>query len=896
MRFVYRFGNGLADGSAKMLDVLGGKGANLAEMTNIGLPVPPGFTISTRVCVYRMKHGRLPKRLPAEVRRGMEFIEQVVGRRFGDAECPLLVSVRSGARASMPGMMDTVLNLGLNDVTVDGLARLTRNERFALDSYRRFIQMFSDVVLGTGDAEFEKILVAERKRTGVKDDAELDAAGLSRVVARYKAKVRELSGRDFPQDPQEQLWMAIEAVLGSWNNERAREYRRIYRIPDDWGTAVNVQAMVFGNLGEGSATGVAFTRNPATGERKHYGEYLNNAQGEDIVAGIRNPKPLEWLAAEQPKVYRRLTSMFARLERHYRDMQDVEFTVERGRLWVLQCRTGKRTPRAAVKIAHDMVRERLISQKEAVLRVNPDAAAALLHSSIDPTAKYEVVARGLGASPGAASGEMVLSSERAVELALAGRKVVLVRHQTSADDVGGMARAEGFLTAAGGMTSHAAVVARGMGKPCVVGCEALRVDYEGRKVLVGTRELAEGDVITIDGSSGEVIAGAVPLVEASFPEDFVTLLSWADKFRRLRVRTNADLPKDAAKAREYGAEGIGLCRTEHMFFGPDRISAMQEMIVAEDEAGRRRALAKLLPMQRNDFANIFRAMNGFPVTIRTLDPPLHEFLPKDEPGLVKVAARVGMPVEKLRVVVERLREENPMLGFRGCRLGITRPEITEMQARAIFEAACEVKAEGVDVKPEVMIPLVGDVREFVLQREVVDRVAAQVFEKTGIRVEYLVGTMIEVPRAAMTADDIGREAGFFSFGTNDLTQMTFGFSRDDVGKFLPQYLELRIVPRNPFETLDVEGVGMLMRLAVRMGRRVKPELKIGICGEHGGDPDSIRFCHQLGMDYVSCSPYRVPVARLAAAHAALREEQEAERRAERVRIRARMRSRRARPV
>ena len=885
MRFVYRFGSGRADGSARMFDLLGGKGANLAEMTNIGLPVPPGFTISTRVCVYNMRHGTMPKRLTGEVRRGMKFVEDVVGRRFGDAENPLLVSVRSGARASMPGMMDTVLNLGLNDVTVDGLARLTRNGRFALDSYRRFIQMFADVVLGTGDAEFEKILTAERKRAGVRSDPELDITSLGRIVARYKAKVRELTGKDFPQDPDEQLWRSIEAVLRSWNNERANEYRRIYRIPDEWGTAVNVQAMVFGNLGEASATGVAFTRNPATGERKYYGEYLNNAQGEDIVAGIRNPKPLDWLKAEQPRVYKRLTGFFSRLERHYRDMQDVEFTVEKGRLWVLQCRTGKRTPRAAVKIAYDMVRERLISQKEAVLRVNPDAATALLHPMPDPDAKYEAIARGLGASPGAASGEVALSSERVIELVKAGRKAILIRHQTSADDVAGMARADGFLTAAGGMTSHAAVVARGMGKPCVVGCEALRVDYDAHRVMAGLREIVEGDIVTISGTTGEVIMGKVPLIEGSFTADFATMLSWADKFRRLGVRTNADLPKDAAKAREFGAEGIGLCRTEHMFFGPDRISAMQEMIVAEDDAGRRKALAKLLPMQRSDFADIFRAMDGFPVTIRTLDPPLHEFLPKDEPGLVKVAQRTGMSLESLRLAVERLHEENPMLGFRGVRLGITRPEITEMQARAIFEAACLVKTEGVDVRPEVMIPLVGDVREFNLQRDIVDRVARQVFQKTGVEVEYLVGTMIEVPRAAMTADDVARQAEFFSFGTNDLTQMTYGFSRDDVGKFLPQYIEMKVISANPFETLDTEGVGMLVRLAVRMGRRTHPGLKIGICGEHGGDPNSILFCHQVGMDYVSCSPYRVPVARMAAAHAALREELETERKAERAKQR-----------
>jgi len=886
MRYVYRFGNGKADGSARMRDALGGKGANLAEMTRLGLPVPPGFTISTRACVYNTRHERLPKRLGGEVRSGIGFIEDVVGRCFGDVECPLLVSVRSGARVSMPGMMDTVLNLGLNDATVEGLARMTRDERFALDSYRRFIQMFSNVVQGTDHEEFEHILAAARRRAGVKTDAELETPALARVVARYKAKVRELTGKDFPQDPEQQLWLAIKAVFGSWNNDRAIEYRRLYRIPDDWGTAVNVQAMVFGNLGEGSATGVAFTRNPATGEKKHYGEYLNNAQGEDIVAGIRTPKPIEWLESEQPKVYRQLTGWFRKLERHYRDMQDVEFTVENGRLWILQTRNGKRTPRAAVKVAFDLVRERLLTRKDAVMRIDPEQVGGLLHPGLDPEVKYTPVAKGIAASPGAATGEVAFTSQRVIELVEAGHKAVLVRHQTSADDVAGMARAEGFLTAAGGMTSHAAVVARGMGKPCIVGCEALRVDYKARSARVGDSEIKEGDILTISGTTGEVVPGKVPMVEASFSKEFVEILGWADKLRRLGVRTNADTPKDAAKAREFGAAGIGLCRTEHMFFGEDRIGVMQEMILAKDVGGRRAALGRLLPMQRNDFIRIFRAMDGLPVTIRTLDPPLHEFLPKDEPGMRGVAKRMKVPVERVQLAVERLREENPMLGYRGCRLGVTNPEITEMQARAVFEAACHVKKEGVDVRPEVMIPLVGNVEEFNLQRRVVDKAAGVVFKKTGMRVDYLVGTMIEVPRAAMTADDIAREADFFSFGTNDLTQMTLGFSRDDVGKFLPRYLDLKIMPRNPFESLDTEGVGMLVRLAVRMGRRAKKGLKIGICGEHGGDPSSILFCHQIGMDYVSCSPYRVPVARLAAAQAQVREERAAELRAERAAQRA----------
>jgi pyruvate,orthophosphate dikinase len=873
MEFVYRFGNKQADGSAELRDLLGGKGANLAEMTNIGLPVPPGFTISTRACVHYMRRKSLPKRLKAEVGQGMAFIEQVVGRKFGDPANPLLVSVRSGARASMPGMMDTVLNLGLNDVTVEGLSRLTKNSRFALDSYRRFIQMYSDVVMETGHEEFEKILGAERKRAGVKSDAELDAAALARIVGRYKTKVRELCGRDFPQSPEQQLWGAIEAVLKSWNNPRAVEYRRIYHIPAEWGTAVNIQAMVFGNLGEASATGVAFTRDPGSGEPKVYGEYLNNAQGEDIVAGIRTPKPVEWLEAEQPKVYAELMALMERLEHHYRNMQDIEFTVESGRLWILQCRNGKRTPQAAVRIAFDMAQANLITRKEAVLRINPDEVNALLHPGIDPAAKYQPVAKGIAASPGAACGEVVFTSERAVELASAGRHVILVRHQTSADDVAGMARADGFLTAAGGKSSHAAVVARGMGKPCVVGCEALQVDYAAKKVTIGDHVVPEGDIITINGTTGEVVLGRVAMVESAFSTEFSSLLGWADKFRRLGIRTNADTPVDARKAREFGAQGIGLCRTEHMFFASDRIGAMQEMILAADEAGRRKALTKLLAMQRNDFVEIFRAMDGFPVTIRTLDPPLHEFLPKEDAAVEKLAQRMAIPAEQVRQTIHRLHEENPMLGFRGCRLGITYPEITEMQARAVFEAAVQVKAEGIKVLPEVMIPLVSVVSELELQRALVERVAEEVFAKSGARVDYLVGTMIEVPRAALTADAVARVSDFFSFGTNDLTQLTFGFSRDDAGKFLPTYEQAGILAANPFETIDTEGVGTLMKLCVRLGRRTKPTLKIGICGEHGGDPDSISFCHQAGMNYVSCSPYRVPVARLAAARAALREEE-----------------------
>ncbi|MEO0080020.1 MAG: pyruvate, phosphate dikinase [candidate division WOR-3 bacterium] len=872
MKFIYRFGSHRADGSARMRDILGGKGANLAEMTNIGLPVPPGFTIATTVCRYYLRHQQMPKGLKSEVEQGIRFIEKVVGRGFGDEERPLLVSVRSGAKVSMPGMMDTVLNLGLNEKTVQGLARLS-NERFALDSYRRFIQMYAGVVLGAKEAEFEKILKEEREGCGAKSDAELDAATLRRVVSRYLTKAQELTGQEFPQDPWVQLWGAIEAVFESWNTPRAVEYRRLRNIPDTMGTAVNIQAMVFGNLGEDSATGVAFTRNPGTGENRVEGEYLNNAQGEDIVAGIRTPKPLEQLSQEQPGVYKKLLAYFRRLEHHYRDMQDLEFTIEEGRLWILQCRTGERTPRAAVRIACEMAQERLISQKEAVLRIEPKSVAALLHPQIAPDAKYTVLAKGIAASPGAACGRIVLSAARVVELKRQDEKakIILVRHETSADDVAGMARADGFLTAAGGTTSHAAVVARGMGKPCVVGCADLRIDYDTRKVFIGSKQFSEGDVITINGSEGEVIEGEVKMVAPELSREFLTILSWADRFRRLGVRANADTPEDAAQARSFGAEGIGLCRTEHMFFAPDRIGVMQEMIMAEDEAGRRRALEKLLPMQRDDFYKIFRVMDGFPVTIRTLDPPLHEFLPKSQDETEKMARRLGVSMDYVKAVVERLREDNPMLGFRGCRLGIIHPEITEMQARAIFEAACQAEQDGVRVHPEVMIPLVSDVAEFRLQRAVVERVAEEVFARRGVRVDYLVGTMIEVPRAAILAREIAREADFFSFGTNDLTQMTFGFSRDDADRFLGRYEELGILKQNPFDTLDRAGVGFLVSLGKRLGRQGKRGLKLGICGEHGGDPDSVHFCHEIGLDYVSCSTYRVPGARLAAAHAALQE-------------------------
>jgi pyruvate,orthophosphate dikinase len=868
-KLVYLFGPKRTDGSGKMKAVLGGKGANLAEMAKLGLPVPPGFTIATSVCVHYLKAGRIPGALRSEVRRGVKFIEQSTGKRFGDPENPLLLSVRSGARASMPGMMDTVLNLGLNDAVAEGLARKSGNRRFALDAYRRLIQMFGDVVMKTGREEFEAELAAARNRLGVKTDIELDEAALETVVQRFKAIFKEKTGQDFPQNPDEQLWLAIEAVLKSWNNPRACEYRRLYQIPDDWGTAVNVQAMVFGNLGADSATGVLFTRDPATGEKKLYCEYLPNAQGEDIVAGIRTPLPAAALKQEMPGIYERLEKIARQLERHYRDMMDVEWTVEQGRLYILQCRVGKRAPQAAVKIAVEMTRERLITKAEAVRRIDPEKVSALLHKRIAPDAIYQVAAKGIPASPGAAGGAIVFTAARAVEMAQAGEPVILVRQQTSADDVAGMAKAEGILTAAGGTTSHAAVVARGMGKPAVVGCSELVIDAEAGVLKIGGQELRAGDFITIDGTSGNVIIGRVKMEPPQLTEEFATILKWADSFRRLKVRTNADTPVDAQKAREFGAEGIGLCRTEHMFFAADRVGVMQEMILAEDEAGRKRALERLLPMQRQDFIEIFRVMAGLPVTIRTLDPPLHEFLPREEEKIRQLAARLGISEEKIRLTIEKLEEANPMLGFRGCRLGIVYPEITAMQARAIFEAACQVQREGVKVQPEIMIPLVSDVEELIRQRQLIEQVAEQVFSETGVQVKYTVGTMIEVPRAALLGDEIGRVAEFFSFGTNDLTQLTYAYSRDDYGKFFAAYQQLGIARDNPFDTLDTRGVGLLMKWCVKNSRKANPKLKLGICGEHGGDPKTIVFCHEIGLDYVSCSPFRVPVARLVAAQAAL---------------------------
>ncbi len=879
MRLIYKFGGKTkAEGSAKMKGILGGKGANLAEMSRIGLPVPPGFTIATYACIYYLRHKRFPPGLKSAVRKGISFIEKNIGRRFGDPSNPLLVSVRSGARASMPGMMDTVLNLGLNDQTVVGLGQITGDRRFALDAYRRLIEMFADVVLKTGREQFEEIL-AEEKAGGQRSSGpeaekqELTEESLERVVVRFKELVPKLAQRDFPQDPEEQLFLAIEAVFKSWNNPRAQEYRRLYSIPDDWGTAVNIQAMVFGNLGEDSGTGVAFTRDPASGEKMIYGEFLFNAQGEDIVAGIRTPLPLSKLQEKNPRVFYQLQRMLGKLERHYRDMMDVEWTVEKGKLWLLQCRSGKRTPKAGVKIAYDMAKEGLITRTEAIKRIDPQTLSALFHKTIAPGAQYQVAGRGIPASPGAATGKVVLSSARAVELATQGEAVILVRHQTSADDVAGMARAEGILTAAGGTASHAAVVARGMGKPAVVGCGSLAIDYENGLVKLGNEELKEGEKITINGSTGEVIIGEVPMADPELTREFQTLLCWADRFRRLTVRTNADTPEDALRARRFGAEGIGLCRTEHMFFAPDRIGAMQEMIFSDDKSGRERALAKLLPIQRDDFVKIFRVMDGLPVTIRTLDPPLHEFLPADEGQLQALTERLNIPLTQAKAEIDRLAEKNPMLGFRGCRLGILRPEITAMQARAVFEAASQVKKEGIKVLPEVMIPLVSDVKEFIQQRQIIEVVAEEVFKEQGIRVSFLIGTMIEVPRACLLADEIARWADFFSFGTNDLTQLVFAFSRDDYSKFFGDYQRQGIIKEDPFATLDQKGVGALVKMAVRLGRRANPKLKIGICGEHGGDPATIEFCHLIGLDYVSCSPYRVPIARLVAAQAALGKEE-----------------------
>ena len=882
-QFVYRFGGGVSDGDESTRgnkNLLGGKGANLDGMAAIDLPVPPGFTITTEMCTLYYAEGQtFPASVRAEVAGGIAHIEAVTGKKFGDAADPLLVSVRSGARVSMPGMMDTVLNLGLNDETVKGLAASSGDARFAWDSYRRFIQMYSDVVLGLDHGAFEEALEIAKEDRGYYLDTDMAAEDWQALVSEFKALVEQEWGKPFPQDVQDQLWGAVGAVFGSWESERAKVYRRLNGIPGDWGTAVNVQAMVFGNMGDTSATGVAFTRDPATGENAYYGEFLINAQGEDVVAGIRTPQYLTKAARERanakplsmeeamPEVYGQLADVFRILETHYRDMQDIEFTVERGKLWMLQTRSGKRTAKAALKIAVDMASEGLITREEAILRVEPAALDQLLHPTLDPSAKRDVLTKGLPASPGAASGKIVFDADSAEKAAADGQSVILVRVETSPEDIHGMHAAKGILTARGGMTSHAAVVARGMGRPCVSGAGGIVIDAKAKLLRVGGRELREGDILTLDGATGEVMAGAVATVQPELAGDFGTLMAWADDVRRMKVRTNAETPQDAQTARDFGAEGIGLCRTEHMFFDAARITAVRQMILAESEKGRRAALEKLLPEQREDFRQIFEVMAGLPVTIRLLDPPLHEFLPHEESEFAEVAAAAGVDVEQLKRRAADLFEFNPMLGHRGRRLGVTYPEIYEMQARAIFEAACALETAPV---PEIMVPLVGTKRELELMKDVIDRTAEAVFAEQGKRIVYLVGTMIELPRAALKAGEIAEVGAFFSFGTNDLTQTTLGVSRDDASRFLTAYVDKGIYAQDPFVTLDVDGVGELIALAAERGRKTRQDIKLGICGEHGGDPKSIAFCESIGLDYVSASPYRVPIARLAAAQAALR--------------------------
>jgi pyruvate, orthophosphate dikinase len=882
-KWVYAFGGGRAEARATMRNLLGGKGAGLAEMASLGLSVPPGFTITTEVCTYFYEHGRTyPKDLKAQVEAALGDVGRITGKKFGDGENPLLVSVRSGARASMPGMLDTVLNLGLNDVTVKALSQKSGNRRFAEDSYRRFITMYSDVVLGIAHHHFEEILDDHKDRNGYTLDTDLNAEDLEQLVTRYKKRVEEETGKPFPQDPHAQLWGAIGAVFGSWMNQRAITYRRLHNIPENWGTAVNVQAMVFGNMGETSATGVAFTRNPSTGEKKLYGEYLINAQGEDVVAGIRTPQEITEAARKEagsdkpsmeaalPDAFAELKRIHAKLERHYHDMQDLEFTIEQGKLWMLQTRNGKRTAQAALRIAVELAQEKLITKEEAVARIDPAALDQLLHPTIDPKAERKVIATGLPASPGAACGEIVFSSEEAEALKIQGRKVILVRVETSPEDIHGMHAAEGILTTRGGMTSHAAVVARGMGKPCVCGAGALRVDYRPQTMTAGGTTLKRGDTLTIDGATGQVLAGKVPMMAPTLGGEFATVMKWADTFRKLKVRANADTPADARTAIKFGAEGIGLCRTEHMFFDADRIRAVREMILAQDEKSRRAALAKLLPMQRADFVDLFKIMGGLPVTIRLLDPPLHEFLPHSEKEIAEVAQAMGADPQKLADRAHELHEFNPMLGFRGCRLAIAYPEIAEMQARAIFEAAAEVgRATGRPVAPEIMVPLIASKAELDLVKERIDAMAEKVAAETKTEIKYQVGTMIELPRAALKADEIAETAEFFSFGTNDLTQTAFGISRDDAASFLGIYTSKGILPADPFVSIDREGVGELIRIATARGRKVRKNLRLGICGEHGGDPASVAFCHEVGLDYVSCSPFRVPIARLAAAQAAL---------------------------
>jgi pyruvate,orthophosphate dikinase len=897
---VYTFGKGISEGKADMKNLLGGKGANLAEMSNLGIPVPSGFTITTDVCVEFYKNNRnFPAGLEKEVTAALKKVENSMGATFGDPANPLLLSVRSGARVSMPGMMDTVLNLGLNDETVEGIIRQSGNERFGWDSYRRFVQMYGDVVMGLKPEDkdahdpFEEVMDELKAERGIKADLDLTVADLKELVSRFKKLIVKKLGQEFPTDPKEQLWGAIGAVFMSWNTARAVLYRKMNGFDDNWGTAVNVQAMVFGNRGENCATGVAFTRDPATGENLFYGEYLINAQGEDVVAGIRTPQQVtlegssRWandnnvskeeraakypsLEEYMPAAYQDLVNVYTKLEHHYKEMQDIEFTIQDQKLWMLQTRTGKRTAAAAVKIAVDMVNEKLIDKKTALLRIDPSSLDQLLHPTFDPSATRNVITKGLPASPGAGTGRVVFNADDAEEWNKRGEKVVLVRVETSPEDLKGMSAAQGILTQRGGMTSHAAVVARGMGKCCVSGCGDLEISYSQKTIKVNGNVIAEGDYISLDGSTGEVMLGEVKTRPAELSGNFGIIMQWADEAKKLGIRTNADTPHDAAVARNFGAQGIGLCRTEHMFFEGDRIKAVREMILADNLEGRKRALAKLLPMQREDFYGILKAMEGYGVTIRLLDPPLHEFVPHEEDSQMEMAREMGISVDSVKAKVASLHEFNPMLGHRGCRLGITYPEITEMQARAIFEAACQLTKEGVDAKPEVMVPLVGTVKELASQKEIIVATAEKVMEETGVKVDYSVGTMIEVPRAAVTADEIAKEAAFFSFGTNDLTQMTFGYSRDDAGKFLPDYVAKKILPVDPFRVLDRGGVGQLVQMAVAKGRGVNPKLKVGICGEHGGDPSSIEFCHLTGLNYVSCSPFRVPIARLAAAQAALR--------------------------
>ncbi len=877
-KYVYYFGGGRAEGSGDMKNLLGGKGAGLAEMVNLGIPVPPGFTITTEACIaYYSSGNQWAEGLAQQIDCNLAHLEKDMGAVFADPENPLLLSVRSGARVSMPGMMDTILNLGLNDVTAAGLIKKTGNPRFVYDSYRRFVHMYSDVVMGVPHESFEEAIAAKKRARGAKLDMDLSADDLKELVAEYKAITREHAGRDFPEDPKEQLRGAVDAVFGSWNNQRAITYRKINGIPGDWGTAVNVQTMVFGNMGDTSGTGVAFTRDPATGENVFYGEYLMNAQGEDVVAGIRTPRPISTLRESMPTIYAELEQIYHKLEAHYRDMQDIEFTIQDGRLFMLQTRTGKRTGTAAVRIAVEMVGEGMIDEKTAVLRVPPANLDQLLHPMIDPKANVKAFAKGLPASPGAAVGRIVFTADAAEAWAERDEKVILVRTETSPEDIGGMHAAVGILTSRGGMTSHAAVVARGMGTCCVAGCGAILINEREKKMVSGNVSLTEGDWITLNGSTGEVIEGKAPLVQPELTGSFGTLMEWADKFRALQIRTNADTPQDAKQARAFGAEGIGLCRTEHMFFAEDRIRAMREMILSDTEEQRRAALVKLLPFQKGDFMGIFREMAGLPVTIRLLDPPLHEFLPSMEQTkqISEIATEMGISEAKVRERIESLHELNPMLGFRGCRLGVVFSEIYEVQVRAIFEAACELTREGVEVLPEVMIPLVGTTGEMEMIRDYAVRIADDAIREYGVKLDYLLGTMIEVPRAALVADKIARTAEFFSFGTNDMTQMTFGYSRDDAGKFLAPYIDGNVLKSDPFQSLDQEGVGQLVEMGVQRGRSVRPNLKIGVCGEHGGDPDSIDFFHRAGLDYVSCSPYRVPIARLAAAQAELKKPRKA---------------------